>query len=514
MKSRFLSPFISPLITLAIGLCIASCSAGKGSTDSDRLVILHTNDTHSSIDPDSRDNGGIARRKVIIDSVRALHPNVMLVDAGDAVQGSLYFTIFGGEVERVLMNELAYDIRILGNHEFDRGMDKLAEEWGKVTATRLSTNYDLTGSTLEGLFVPTVMREVNGHKIGFIGLNLDPAGIIAEDNCTGVKYLDALTKANEAAARLRADGAEMVIAVSHLGYDPTQGTSDVDIAKGSKDIDIIIGGHSHTAIDPADPSSPQWRIPNAVGDTVTVLQTGSRGSAVGEIDIDLATGRVTPKLIPVNSRLDPRIDTRFASLIDPYRVKVDSLRAYKIGETTNEFERTSTRMLNLFSDFVRERGAEICGQPVDLSIMNKGGIRNSLMPGDITKGEIIDIAPFENRVVVLDIIGSDLLENIGIMTGQEGQGVSSNVRVLYDPSTHAVNSVTIDGRPVDPSRHYRLATIDYLAAGNDYMAPLKRAVTLARSRDILYEALIEYIGNGRLDSLLAAPDDIPRMTSF
>ena len=490
-----------------------SCSSEKNA-DSDHLVILHTNDTHSSIDPDLRDNGGIARRKVIIDSVRAEHSNVMLVDAGDAVQGSLYFTIFGGEVERALMNEMGYDIRILGNHEFDRGMDGLAKEWSQVKGTRLSTNYDLTGTALEGLFVPTVMKEVSGHKIGFIGLNLDPAGIIAEENWTGVKYLDALEKANEAAAQLRKDGAEMVIAVSHLGYSDVPGITDVDIAKGSKDIDIIIGGHSHTAIDPADPSSPQWRIANLDGDSVTVLQTGSRGSAVGEIDINLATKTISPKLIKVDNRLDSRIDTRFAALIDPYRVKVDSLRAYQIGETANEFERESTRMLNLFSDFVRMRGAEICGKPVALSIMNKGGIRNSITPGAITKGEIIDIAPFENRIVVLDILGSDLLENIGIMSGQEGQGVSSNVKVLYDPSTHEVNSVTVDGRPIDPNKHYRLATIDYLAAGNDYMTPLKRAATVAQSNEVLYEALIDYIEAGRLNAILANPDDTPRMTSF
>ena len=118
------------LYSLSLGLIvtgIVSCSGSKND-DTDHLVILHTNDTHSSIDPDMKDNGGIARRKVIIDSVRAARSNVMLVDAGDAVQGSLYFTLFGGEVERVLMNEMGYDIRILGNHEFDRGMDKLAEE--------------------------------------------------------------------------------------------------------------------------------------------------------------------------------------------------------------------------------------------------------------------------------------------------------------------------------------------------------------------------------------------------
>lgn len=508
------SNFFSLLITLGLGVCLASCGGHKADNDADHLVILHTNDTHSSIDPDMRDNGGIARRKVIIDSVRDARTNVMLVDAGDAVQGSLYFTIFGGEVERVLMNEMGYDIRILGNHEFDRGMDGLAKEWSQITATRLSTNYDLSGTAIEDLFVPTVMKEVAGHKIGFIGLGVDPKGIISEENCAGVKYLDALEKANEAAARLRSEGAEMVIAVSHLGYSDVPGTTDVDIAKGSKDINIIIGGHSHTAIDPADPKAPQWRIANAAGDTVTVLQTGARSAAVGEIDINLATKTVTPRLIKVDNRLDARIDAEFAALIDPYRVKVDSLRAYKIGETANEFERSSTRMLNLFSDFVRMRGAEISGKPVDLSIMNKGGIRNSITPGPVTKGEIIDIAPFENRIVVLDILGSDLLENIAIMSGQDGQGVSSNVKVLYDPSTHEVNSVTIDGRPVDPAKHYRLATIDYLAAGNDYMLPLKRATTVAKSKEILYEALIDYIEAGRLDAILSKPDDAPRMTGF
>ncbi|MDE6370561.1 MAG: 5'-nucleotidase C-terminal domain-containing protein, partial [Duncaniella sp.] len=138
----------------------------------------------------------------------------------------------------------------------------------------------------------------------------------------------------------------------------------------------------------------------------------------------------------------------------------------------------------------------------------------SLDSGAVTKGEIIDIAPFENRVVVLDITGKDLMENIAIMCGQEGQGVSSNVKVLYDPETHAINSVTIDGKAVDPERHYRLATIDYLAAGNDYMVPLTRAVMTARSKDVLYEALIEYIEAGKLDILLKNPDDAQRMTSF
>ena len=141
-------------------------------------------------------------------------------------------------------------------------------------------------------------------------------------------------------------------------------------------------------------------------------------------------------------------------------------------------------------------------------------IRNSLAAGPITQGEIIDIAPFDNSIVVIEIKGQDLIDNFGIMAAQDGNGVSGNVKAVYDPSTKAVNSVTIDGKPIDPKRSYRLATIDYLAAGNDYMEPLKKGVTLAKSNEVLYKILIDYISAGKLDKLLSAPDKKARMTSF
>ena len=115
---------------------------------------------------------------------------------------------------------------------------------------------------------------------------------------------------------------------------------------------------------------------------------------------------------------------------------------------------------------------------------------------------------------MLDISGKDLLENFGIMAAQDGNGVSRNVRVLYDPETREVNSATIDGKPVDPSRRYRLATIDYLAAGNDYMTPLTRGTLMGKSRNVLYLELIDRVGAGKLDSLFANPDTTPRMSAF
>ncbi|MCM1356203.1 MAG: bifunctional metallophosphatase/5'-nucleotidase [Staphylococcus sp.] len=511
---------MKPTKLLALGaaatLLWLTCGCSSHNEDSDHLIILHTNDTHSAIDPDRHDKGGVSRRKVLIDSVKGVHENVMLVDAGDAVQGSLYYTLFGGEVERKVMNALGYDIQILGNHEFDKGMEQLAKEWKQLNANRLSTNYDFTGSTLEGLFAPALVKKVGDKTVGFIAINLDPAGIVTEANYEGVKYIDGIKAANEEAANLKKDGIDMVIAITHIGYDGEQGYSDVDIARNSHDIDVIIGGHSHTVIDPADNRQgiPSWRVANADGDTISVLQTGSSGVNLGEIDINLRTKEVKARLIPVDSRLDDRAGTAIENIIAPYRKKVEEMRSKEIGKTPVEYERKSPEMVNLLSDFVRLRGAELCGKPVDLSIMNKGGIRNSLPAGTITQGAVIDIAPFDNSIVVMDIKGSDLLDNIAIMAAQDGQGVSSNVNVLYDPTTKEINSATVDGRNIDPAKTYRLATIDYLAAGNDYMEPLSRGTVIAKSPEVLYQILIDYISSGKLDKLLANPDSEKRMRSF
>lgn len=507
---RFLFPF-------AILAFILSCKTNTENNTSSKLVILHTNDTHSAIEPDRHDLGGIARRKVVIDSVRQAEKNVLLIDAGDAVQGSLYYTLFSGEVERKLMNAMDYDIRILGNHEFDKGLDVLAREWKQLTATRLSTNYDFDDTPLEDLFVESVMKEYDGKKVGFIGINLDPEGIISEDNYEGIDYHDAIKSANKAAAELKKQGADIVIAVTHIGYEKMDGCSDVDLAQRSKDIDVIIGGHTHTTIDPTgkDPDSPAWIVKNSEGRDVAVFQTGSGGTDVGEIDIDLNTGKVSGRLIRIDSRLDSRVDPDFENIIAPYRAQVDSMRNRVIGTSPYDYDRKSTEMLNLLSDFVKQRGEEISGKPVDLAIMNKGGIRNSLSAGEITQGEIIDIAPFDNSIVVMNIKGSDLLDNFRIMASQDGQGVSSGVDAVYDlTDSHNLRSVTVNGKTIDRNAVYRLATIDYLAEGNDYMTPLAEGNVIAKSQEILYQILIDYIKDGRLDSLLSNPDSTSRMRAL
>lgn len=210
-----ISRLIFPLIFLGLSAAPAAVA--------EKLVILHTNDTHSMIDPDDSDDlGGVLRRKVVIDSVRNAEKNVLLVDAGDFVQGTLYFNLYRGEVEQKMMNELGYDIRILGNHEFDNGINELADLLADSRAEMIATNYDLSQSVLAKKFRPFTIREIGDKQVGFIAINLKPEGMITEGNYDGVVYNDAIKAANAAAWWLKhIEKVDAVVAITHIGYEPT-----------------------------------------------------------------------------------------------------------------------------------------------------------------------------------------------------------------------------------------------------------------------------------------------------
>lgn len=482
MKSRHILAF------MAAATLSASCLASD-------LVILHTNDTHSQIDPTDKGLGGIQRRKALIDSIRATNDNVLVVDAGDAVQGTLFFTLYGGEVEMKMLDALGYDIAILGNHDFDNGMEALKKN---VTSTSrpawLSTNYRFDDPELAEVFSPYRIYEFGGKKIAVIGINLNPKGMISEGNYDGVTYLDGMEAANSTAWVLKnLMGADAVVAVTHIGYDEVP-PSDRDIAASSDNIDVILGGHSHTTIRPG--SGQEW-VNNRNGRPVLITQNGKSGLAAAQVTINLdSIGTKLPQLkqIAIDKTLDSRRDPRIDSIIAPYRKGVDDLMNVKIGRTAKAMEPTDPALLNFVSDFLRERGNALCnGTLPDLSLANKGSLRRSLPKGVITQGEIISMQPFANRIVVIRVKGSDLTEAFEVMAKRDGDGVSANVDATYDSKTHRLVSLTVDGKPVDPDRYYTVATIDYLANGGDYMEPLTHGERVATSETIVYNDLIDYI---------------------
>ena len=463
----------------------------------EKLVLLTTNDTHSQIDPDAKDDmGGAARRKVVVDSVRSAADNMLLIDAGDAVQGTLYFNLFGGEVEQKVMNALGYDLRILGNHEFDNGIDSLAAVLALADAEFLATNYDLSHTPLDKEFDKYTTRRFGDRKIGFIGINLRPEGMISEGNYDGLRYLDAMEAANASAWWLKnIDTCDMVVAITHIGYNPSVPPGDLALAKASDNIDVIIGGHSHDLIDPTK-DTYKWLVPNENGRDVLITQNGKQGKYVGEITIDLDSLTTSYKLIPIDKRLDSRIDPSIAGLIAGYRSGVDSLMRVPVGRTAIELEQTSQELLNWATDIVLARGRELADN-VDFAILNKGGLRRGLPKGTITKGEIMTMLPFNNRIDIIDIKGSDLMPAFEQMARVGGNGVSEGVEITYElegaSKDPEIESVIINGKPLDPDATYRVATIDYLAKGGDYMPTLAKGKQVVESRTVLYNDVLDHL---------------------
>ncbi|MDD4159278.1 MAG: metallophosphoesterase, partial [Proteiniphilum sp.] len=213
-----------------------------------QIVILHTNDTHSRIEPLPENDrtapgkGGVERRITYIEQMRDRYRNVLLFDAGDFLQGTPYFNLFKGKAEVETMNLMGYDAATLGNHEFDYGLGVLEEVVRTARFPIVSSNYDFSETPLAGKIKPYLILKKDGVKIGVIGVNVQPKGLISSANYDGMTFLDPVTTANELAVRLRTQyKCDLIIALSHLGYLP-----DTRLAEASRNIDIIIGGHSHT----------------------------------------------------------------------------------------------------------------------------------------------------------------------------------------------------------------------------------------------------------------------------
>ena len=494
------------------------------SAGAESLVLLTTNDTHSNIDVGKNGVGGILPRKAIIDSVRKAEKNVLLIDAGDMVQGTLYFKLFKGEVEYPIFNMMNYDIRILGNHEFDNGLDQMAHYWKDVKADRLSANYDFSQTSAKGLFKPYVIKKIGKKKVGFMGINVDPYSLISKENYAGMKYSDAIKTANASARELRRKGCDLVVAVTHIGYNEAPPKEcDMELARESKDIDIIIGGHSHTFVNPKTPDATPYWISNADGKPVLVTQTGKYGVNVGYIKIDLdqiGKKKFDYEYIPVTDRFSPSAyDKNIQNFLAPYRHVVDSINANVIGYSLVSMEnlRTDCPFGNFSGDFgmwfgrqvadsIRMAGGEF--PYPDLSIMNVGGIRQPMEKGAITEGQILSTFPFSNRMRVIAIKGQYLLETMQIVT-PKGEAVSESVRVVYD-NDGKITHMLVNGDEIDPEREYIVSVIDYVAEGNDGMVPMKNHTVLWRDSQEVCHRIIEYIRHLNALGIGINPDPTPR----
>jgi len=251
-----------------------------------QLTILHTNDVHSRIEPFPMDGsrnqglGGVARRASLIKKIRAEQKNVLLLDAGDIFQGTPYFNLFGGELEMKLMSDMGYDASTMGNHDFDNGIAGFVKQLPHAKFPFLVSNYDFANTELKGRTLPYKIFKKQGIKIGVFGLGLELAGMVDKKNYGDIVYQDPIAKGNEMASLLKNDHhCDLVICLSHLGYKyKEQKVSDQILAASTKNIDLIIGGHTHTFM-----KAPE-DVKNLDGKVTTINQVGFAGINLGRLD--------------------------------------------------------------------------------------------------------------------------------------------------------------------------------------------------------------------------------------
>jgi len=285
--SRFISPgawsaFTEPLLDVAAGETL--------------ITILHTNDTHSQIDPiDDTDKtyggkGGVARRATLVKRIRKENPNTLMVDAGDVFQGTPYFNFYKGEVEYKAMSLIGYDVVTLGNHDFDNGVEALVAAMRFAKFDFVSTNYDVRGTALAARVKPYAVRTFGDVRVGLFGMGVSPDNLITPDNFKGVKYLDPVRMARGVVRLLREqEKCHLVVGMSHLGYYANPRNAEIgdsQVAAQVTGIDFIASGHTHTFMQkPVVQKNPD-------GKDTLIFQVGRSGIYVGRVDFKMKGGQV------------------------------------------------------------------------------------------------------------------------------------------------------------------------------------------------------------------------------
>ena len=257
-----------------------------------RLVILHTNDTHSTIEPFPSKHskfpnmGGVSKRHTILQKIRSEEEHVLLLDAGDIFQGTPYFNTFNGELEMKLMSLLQYDAATMGNHDFDIGLEGFLNAQQFANFPFLCANYDFSETILSGKTKAYHIFHKAGIKIGVFGIGIALKGLVPMDKSGNTRYLDPISSANKIASELKSKSCDLVICLSHLGfeYENKNINSDRKLAAETQNIDIILGGHTHTFFD------KPLVLKNSKNKDVLINQVGWGGVYLGRIDIDVESG--------------------------------------------------------------------------------------------------------------------------------------------------------------------------------------------------------------------------------
>ncbi len=483
------------------------------------LTILHTNDTHShleefdssgtSCDPGETCYGGVARRNYMINTIRKEGGNILLVDAGDAFQGTLYFNQFHGIADLHFMNHLGYQAMAVGNHEFDLGPGPLGHFANYANFPILSANLDVSKEpALVGKIQPYTVLEIGGEKIGLFGLTTEDVTVISNIG-PNVKVKDAFASAKEAVAALQSQGVDKIVALSHLGYD-----LDNLLATTVAGIDVIVGGHSHTLLGTMSGAVGPYPNPlvSPAGEPVLVVQGGQWGKYLGRLNVTFdANGILTgysgaPILldasVPQDAQVLEMINTLFAPALSTLKATVVGQTAVELVGERSKVRSQETNLGNLVCDAMlratQSDRTQIC-------ITNGGGIRASIKAGNVTVGDILTVLPFGNSLVDMDLTGAQIIEALenGVSQVEAKAGRFPQVgglRFAYNPNLPANSriikvEVWVGGKYqlLDRNKTYRIVTNNFMAGGGDGYSVLTQGTHRYDTGLLMSDAVTDYI---------------------
>jgi 5'-nucleotidase / UDP-sugar diphosphatase len=468
----------------------------KTTGNSSTLTILHTNDTHSSLDD-------IGRRAVLVKQVREEvgKENVLLVDSGDVFTGTLYFTLSQGQSDLWFMQYLGYDAMGLGNHEFDKGPQILSDFVSKAGFPVVCANLDFSKEVaLAGKISPWTIVQKHGEKYGLFGLVTENTNELSSPG-KNITISDTIDSARGVVTELKKQGINKIIALSQIGWE-----RDIELARQVQDIDIIVGGHSATVPD-VYPT-----VINPSSAPTLVVQAGSQGKYLGQLNVTFnKNGVVTSwndsRLLPVDQNIEA--DPVCVAKLEEYQKPIKQMLSTILGKTqvTLDGDRghvrsEETNLGNMVADAILNKTRPL---GVTIAIVNGGAIRNSVPSGDFSLGQVLEIMPYGNYVMVIELSGRQIvsaLEN-GVSQVEQAAGRFPQVagmRYIWNPRA-AVGSriVSVDIKngdsyqPINLSAVYGLATIDFLAGGGDGYTVFKETGKYNNTGLLDYEVLEDYI---------------------
>ena len=506
MMTRFLSS--AALLALSAGMATADFN----------LTILHTNDIHSRIESINKYDstckaedeaegkcfGGVARLKTAIDQQREAlaDTNVLVLDAGDPFQGSLFYTTYKGAAEAEFMEAIGYDAMAVGNHEFDDGPAGLAAFIDAVSFPVLSGNLDLSNSAeLDGKVEDVLVLEVGGEKIGIVSaLAVDTV----ETSSPGddVVFVDEIEALKADVAALQEQGVNKIIALNHVGLK-----KDMAIAEAVDGIDLVVGGHSHTLLSNTDEGAA-GPYPTMVGET-PVVQAYAYSKYLGVLNLTFDDdGNLTavsgePLLLDASVVPDEAIAARVAEMgapIEEMKQRIVAEAGEEIIGSRDECRARECPMGSLIADAMLER---VKDQGIQIAIQNGGGIRASIDSGEVSMGEVLTVLPFQNTLSTFEVTGDAImaaLEN-GVSKIDEGAGRFPQVAGMsfaFDPSAEPgsrISDVMVAGDPIDLAKTYGVVSNNYVRNGGDGYKMFLNATNVYDYGPDLADVLAEHLAD-------------------